>query len=175
MILFWLTVDNKQFLVFHSVGQRPPMLRVRMFLLVGLVRSLMRTQGCRNNNEDIYSTRTQWFHTRLLNKLTLGLQLYTWSPSLLYKHTATALISTYTVTSLLHFNKQTRPPSILTKSPSFTRDLRHSSVNTTESRDYSLNTPGKPSFRMYFTYIFKSNRKKLKPLFTYNKGGGTWT
>ena len=34
-------------------------LRVRMFLVVGIVRSLIRTQGCRNNNEDIYSTRTQ--------------------------------------------------------------------------------------------------------------------
>ena len=30
-----------------------------------------------------------------------------------------------------------------TKPPSFTRDLRHTSVNTTDSRDYSLNAPGK--------------------------------
>ena len=45
---------------------------------------------------------------------------------------------TRTVTSLLHFNKQ-----ILTKPPSFTRDLRHTSLDTTESPDYSLNTLGK--------------------------------
>ena len=47
-------------------------LRVRMFLVVGIVCRLIRTQGYRNNNEDIYSTRTQTSqqaHARLVTTL----------------------------------------------------------------------------------------------------------
>ena len=62
-------------------------------------------------------------------------------PSLLYKH-GLCLIHVTSLLHLIHFNKHD-PRRYLTKPPSFTRDLRHTSVNTTDSRDYSLNTPGK--------------------------------
>ena len=76
-----------------------------------------------------------------------GILLYptrvpTWDPALCYPCGASSNVIAYTVTSLLHFNKHDLL-SILTKPPSFTCDPRHTSVNTTESRDNSLNTPGK--------------------------------
>ena len=70
---------------------------------------------------------------------------YTWPPSLLNKH---GLCQIH-VTSLWQFNKYDLC-RYFTKPPSFSRDLRHTPVNTTDARNYSLNTLGKNTpIRLY--------------------------
>ena len=111
-----------------------------MFLVVGsLICSPNRTQGCRKTRQGylfhmtavIPHKTTQQAHARLVTTLELRHSCINTRPLPGYPRNLS-------VTLL-----QTRPPSILTKPPSFTRDLRHTTVNTTDSRDYSLNTPGK--------------------------------
>ena len=105
-----------------SLGAR--VLRVRCFEEVGLVCSLIRTQGCRNTtrlfNPHERSNSTQDFTTSTRQACN-----YTWPLSLLYKHTASALISTHTVTSLLHFNKRDLLSILYKASKLYTRPLSH--------------------------------------------------
>ena len=99
---------------------------------------LNRTQGCRktqpeylfHTNAVIPLKNSQQAHTRLVTTLDL-------------RHSCINSASCQIhVTSLLQFNKHDLCRHF-TKPPSFSRDLRHTSVNTTDSRDNSLNTPGK--------------------------------
>ena len=81
-----------------------------------------------HTNAVILHKTSQQAHPRLVN--TLGL------PLLLYKN---GLLPDIHVTSLLHFNKKKNDLREHLKHATFC----HTSVNTTHSRDYSLNAPEK--------------------------------
>ena len=119
-----------------------------MFLVVDIVCSLITTQECRNTTKIFIPHKTsQQAHTRLVTTFDL-------------RHSCLDI----RVSSLLNFNKH-HLRRYYTKPPSFTRDLRHTSVNTTDSQDYSLNTPGKNTtpFRLYTLY------QKIQELSGYTK------
>ena len=97
---------------------------------------LIRTQGCRKHNLNIL------FHTNALIPLKTSQQAHTRLVTTLdLCHSCINSASCQIcVTSLLQFNKHDLCRHF-TKPPSFSRNLCHTSVNTTDSQDTSLNTP----------------------------------
>ena len=130
-----------------------------MFLVVGSLLSNQNAGMSETQQGYLFHTNTviphktsQQAHTRLVT--TLGL------PSLLYKH-GLCLIHVTSLLHFIHFNKHGLH-RYFTKPPSFTRHLRNTSVNTTDSRDYSLNSPGKNHLKTTLIRLYTLQHKILE-------------
>ena len=133
------------------------MLRVQYFKVAGSL-CLNRTQVCRktqqgylfHTNAVIPLKNSQQAHTRLVNTLDLRHSCI---------NSASCQIHVF---SLLQFNKHDLR-RYFTKPPSFSRNLCHTSVNSTDTRDYmySLNTPGKNHLKTTPILLYTLRQKIL--------------